>query len=575
MTLCRGSCVLACSLLATGCAFAQAQLPTDRTENQFAQPNEYRRIAVEVTSISGDSIYLNQGRASGLRPRDKIVLSPTDGSEQVLFVDAISRSSSRCVSAGPMPQVAVGTLGIGFASGPKAASAPELPSVPVNPPVENDLAPFDAHPQWAQSVEPWPSDQPLLAQSRMLEPHERETQIQGQLFSQYLHSWNWKFGDNQYSFGRTGLDLKIENPFGDGGRIRFRGDLDLRGTDLFDGGPAVDFLGRVSLLSYAWGGLEQQPTRFEIGRFLPSEFPEFGFLDGMEWIYQASARQRFGFSVGALPEPFPSFQSGEDLQAAVFYRFTADETDSFSIGAGYQKTWNNGDPDRDLFVLQADYHPNAKFHAHGTIWTDYYGSHDTLKPNSWEITEAIFNQSLQFSPIAGIGTYYSQLRWPQLLRREIDPIFALQILRNRRSSYGAYLWRDLSPQLRLNGRLDRWQNQDALGGTTWETELYFRQLGGGPIDAAVAFLMTDGLYVSGPGARVALMRYFSRGLASVAYTVGDYRLTDDAQRLMNQAITTSLDLYSPTGHSFSLFGDYRFGEAQGAASIGLIWRKRF
>jgi hypothetical protein len=105
--------------------------------------------------------------------------------------------------------------------------------------------------------------------------------------------------------------------------------------------------------------------------------------------------------------------------------------------------------------------------------------------------------------------------------------------------------------------------------------LYFRQIGGGPTDANVAFLMTDGLYVSGPGARCGLSRYFPHGLATVSYTLGDYRLTDDADRLMSQAVTTSLDFFYPSGHSISLFGDYRFGESQDAASLGIICRKRF
>jgi hypothetical protein len=344
---------------------------------------------------------------------------------------------------------------------------------------------------------------------------------------------------------------------------------------LFDGGQSVDTLGRLTFLSYAHGGVEDQPMRFELGRFLPYEFPEFGFLDGLEWVIQPNDHHRVGVSLGAMPEPFPAFQSGGDLQAATFYRFSPDAFLTSSVGAGYQTTWHHGTPDRDLIVVKADYHPHSAFYAHGTLWTDYYDSADNLKSNRLEITEALFGQSLRFSPVAGMGTYYTQLRWPQLLRREIDPIFAIQILRNRRSSYGGYVWRDLGKHLRLNGRVDRWENQDSLGGTTGEIELCLRQIGDAPFDVAVAFLTTDGRYVAGPGGRLALLHYFARGTASLTYIVGDYRLTDESDRLLNQAVTTALDFCFPSAHSFSLYGDYRFGIDQDAASVGVVWRKRF
>ncbi len=531
-------------------------------------------VPVVVTAVTGDSVYLDSGRGVGLAIGDAVVFRQEDGSELRLEIESVSRSSARCLLQGGAG-LSAGSRGLAFPAKPVAPTPPQLATGPDTSQSGDPLSAPARHPEWTHPPEEWTPDLPLLAPTRALDPRERTTEVRGAFFTQYLHTWNWQFVDNQYSFGRTGLDLWIDNPYGDGGQIRFRGDLDIRGVDLFDGNQAVDTMGRVSLMSYAHGVQQEQPLRYELGRFLPCAFPEFGFLDGVEVILKGNDFHRFGATVGAMPEPFPVFQSWDDLQTSVFYQFSGDAFESSSLGAGYQKSWHQGTPDRDLLVFKGDYHPNSSFYAHGTIWTDYYDDADDLKSSRLQITEALFGQSLRFSPLAGMGTYYVQLRWPQLLRREIDPIFAIQILRYRRSSYGGYVWRDLSKHLRLNGRIDRWENQDDLGGTTGEIELCLRQIGDSPWDVAVAFLTTDGRYVSGPGGRIGLLSYFSRGLASVTYVVGDYRMTDHANRLLNQAVTTSIDFWLPSGHSFNLFGDYRFGDDQDAASIGMVWRKRF
>ena len=48
-----------------------------------------------------------------------------------------------------------------------------------------------------------------------------------------------------------------------------------------------------------------------------------------------------------------------------------------SASAGFQKSWHNGDADRDLFVGKFHYLPLAGWDVHGTAWVDFYTSGDT------------------------------------------------------------------------------------------------------------------------------------------------------------------------------------------------------
>jgi hypothetical protein len=538
---------------------------------------EVTGIETEITSLSGESLFINVGRDNGVRIGDIVQFNLNNGERCQLTVDTLSASNARCLLTQQDNMLSTGTKGIVFIS-PAAAPAAD-PSPAGFGERLTPLLPAEAEPprlpsDWTCPPEQWDLEQPLLAPPRAIAPAEREPRYHGRIFSQYLHTWNWQFVDNQYSLARIGTDFWIDNAFRRGNGIHFRGDVDWRGTDVFDGHSDLDTIGRIDLLSCYGGGGPDRPLRFEVGRFLPCDFPEFGFLDGADFSWQATEQNRFGFGVGTLPEPFAALPSGNDLQGSVSWNFCPGPEERFLFGIGYQKTWHDGVPDRDLIVTRADIRPNDRFNAYATLWMDYYGKADSLKPGGLEITEAIYNQHLFLTPRLGLGSYYTQIRWPQLLRREIDPIFDLQIIRNRRRNYGGHAWFDLSPRLRLNARLDLWENEDSFGGTTWETEMVLRQLWGAPLDLACAFLTTDGLYSSGPGGRISLSGYFPRGLASLTYTVGDYRLTEESDQLISQAVIATLDFYNSAGRSFSVYGDYRFGEAQDAASLGVIWRQQ-
>ena len=79
-----------------------------------------------------------------------------------------------------------------------------------------------------------------------------------------------------------------------------------------------------------------------MGRFLPSEVPAFGILDGAAMTYRNEFGNRITLSVGFLPEYFPNLITRDDMQVGLFYRWIADEEEILSSGIGVQKTWHRG-----------------------------------------------------------------------------------------------------------------------------------------------------------------------------------------------------------------------------------------
>jgi hypothetical protein len=528
-------------------------------------------VEVRVTASSGGGVYLDKGRAAGIRPGDEVLLYPPGRGIVKATVESVSSNHSRCTLVLPVLDIDNGIRGV-----VRIRADP-------NPASENDVMNDDKsspersvpdHPPWNQPLEDWNEETPLLAPVDALEPSEREPFVRGRLFAHYFHTWNRKYANNQYSLARVGTVMWLENPFHRGGGIHLDAELSRRDVQLTHSVGELAYTANPSRLSYYWGGTEDRPLRYEVGRFLQSEFPEFGVLDGAEIVYRTESGNRFGFSLGAMPEPFPDYESGEDLQAAIFYRFVSNESEDFSAGIGYQKTLHKGKVDRDLFVGTVDYVPSSNISVHGTVWGDYYGPEDELKSNSFEITQAILQGTYQFNPGHGFGVHLSQIRWPELLRNEIQPIFATQITGNRVLRYGVFTWQELSDIVRIDGRVDRWQDQDREG-TTWDVSLALRDWLYDQGEVAFGVYGTDGIYNSGPGGRVSLNRYFSRGFVSLSYDVANFDFDDHHFSTLQHSVHAAVDLTFSSDVNCSLSTDYWFGETQESFGLGFFVQKRF
>jgi hypothetical protein len=531
------------------------------------------RIEVRVTATSGGSVFLDQGRASGIQIGDEVLLYSPSGGIVSGTIQSVSRNSSRCSVAFGAASIDIGTRGEILVPEDRRQSLDQGRSDAQEKETGRKVP---DHPPWTSPPENWNEERPLLAPAFSQPPSERDTRTYGRLYGQYLHTWNFRNSRNQYSLGRLGTDVWMENPFHRGGGLHLDGELNRRDLLLGGTGSEVDSPGRLDRFSYYWGRSEDAPFQGEFGRFLQSEIPELGILDGAELIYRTESADRIGVSLGAMPEPFPDLKTGDDLQTAVFYRFVPDGEEEFSAAVAYQKTWHRGRSDRDLVVGTLDYaSPGGTFFLHESVLGDFYGSSDNLKTKAFEITEAHLNGMFRFRPDRGVGVHFSQIRWPQLLRREFLPVFVRQMRSDWVMRYGLFTWRELTETLRLDGRLDHWEDQDRQAGTTWDVRLALRDWLFERGEVAVSIYDTNGIFTSGLGGRLSLHKYFAQGSASVSYDLNGYESLAGPENVFQQAVRATLDCNLGSGRSASLFANYWFGARQDSLALGLFLQKRF
>ncbi len=532
-----------------------------------------QRVNVRVTASSGGNVYLDKGRRAGLLAGDEVSLFPPGGDIVNATIQSVSKSSSRCTVVSGRGPVDIGTRG-----------EVRIPSDRLDPEVEKlPRGNAPEHPPWTRPPEDWDQNEPLLAPAFSQSPRDRAPTIHGRLFAHYMHTWNRHSAHNQYSLGRMGASLRMENPFCRGGGLRLDGEFSRRGVFLDDELDDVSDPGRLNRISYHWGGGDENPFRIEAGRFVSYEFPEAGILDGAELVYKTGRGHRVGVSAGFLPEPFPSLVLIDDLHVGVFCRWVSDDQETASSTVAFQKTWHKGTPDRELLIWSGDYDPSEYLSVHSTVWCDFYDSRDTLKSTRFEITEAVVEPVVQFDPGRAIGAHVSYVRWPQLLRRDFSPFVQQQVVGDHVVRYGLFSWQDLNDCVRLDGRVDRWHDQSNEAGTSWDIGIRFRDLLFEHGEVALSVFGTDGLYSTGPGGRVMVNHRFSRCFASVSYDLADYELARQGARvrlgntagvILQQSARANLDITLSPNRSVSVFADYRFGQNQSAVQGGVFYQRR-
>ena len=522
-------------------------------EAQEATP---QRIEVRVTAVSGTSVHIDRGSDDRLEPGDVVRLLPIGSPETSAVVRSVTRMSARCeLKSGT--GIEVGVRGEVLIPSGRAPNASE-------------------HQPWSYPPEEWNEEMPLLAPPRALLAAERETSISGRWYNQFDSTWDGQ-DDNRYLLGRSGIDLLVENPFKRGGGLHFDAELFSRMSQ-FDNGPDEnDTEFRLDRLSYYWGGVRESPRRFEVGRFLQREFPEFGVLDGMEFTQRLSSGSRVGGSIGFLPEPFPEMKTGEDLQLSGYYKHFSGEEDELTLGIGAQKTWHDGAADRDLVATTAEWRPNERFSLYATSWIDFYDAGDVIKSSGIELTELHLNGSYRFESGNGLGLGLSRVLWPELKRQEFTPITANELNDSELTRLYLHGWRKLSKDVRLSARTNTWTDEDDSG-SGGELRLGWRDLLIRDGEMGFEVFVNDGSFSSVVGGRVTATKATGENYWNLAWEVAEYQQNGFAgsqENLLQQDLRLGWDRYFQSGWNVSVSADQRFGDEQNALSLGFFVQRRF
>jgi len=423
----------------------------------------------------------------------------------------------------------------------------------------------------------WTSDMPLLAQVRPVRPEDRDRRITGRFYlSADLNHVSGSDGGSD-SFYRMGTDLRMENPFGQGGELRFDGELNHRGAHDPDEADRSVSIFRLDRLSYTLGGTRFDDDRVEVGRFLHRRFPELGLLDGIEWSRRLESGSRLGASAGWLPELDKDLDTGEDLQFSVFYEWVADDAEELTLGAALQKSWHKGDRDRDLLVTKLRYLPTEHWNLHATLWVDFYGSSDDAKDGFVDLTQAYVLASRRWGTTSELDVSYRRIKFPELLRQENPFLPPAEIEKDRLDRIDVSGWKRIDGPRRLRGRVGVWNDENDTGadvsaGIDWEALLQSDSRTG------LTAFATAARFENVVGGRITYGRSLRRGRWDILYEIAGHReegFSSSFDDILQQRLRGSLDLFFTGGWSLSFYGQASLWDDDTTVSAGAYVQKSF
>lgn len=533
-----------------------------------AQEQRSVDLPARVLSVTESLVELDRGSLDGVEPGDWVRLQPLIGGEVSAQVERVEEHScwirlkraaaDSGIEAGVACEIKITTE---VSKDDKPAGSGFGPGVPTTAP------------QWKRPQGEWDMQRPLLAEDP-LQPDERDSMWSGRFYSAFHSSQENENDGSTSTFARAGLDLRGDNPFGIGGRLRLSLDLDHRSYSSDSGADDSNFHGRVDRLSYAHGGDRFHPLRWEVGRFVSDLFPEFGVIDGAELRYRLPSGLLVGGSLGFQPEPSADYETGEDLQLAAYFQSVHGEQRSVRWGGGVQKTWHDGEADRDLMILKFDYVPDTQFRFHSSAWIDFYDSKDSGKSDGAELTTAQARAYWRKDDY-GASVGYRQWRYPQLLRYQAGSFTNTELLNENTSRTDLRLWGDWTSSLRLSGRLDHWQSDDDSGGGI-ELRMDWYDWLGPEFDTSVQLYSRQGSYIDATGIRLDQFLGLDSGGLRATWESSRYTPSDgDGEDLLEHDLRLSWDYWSNDGWSLNLDGGIRFGDHLNNPYLGMYLQRSF
>jgi hypothetical protein len=527
----------------------------------------FERIEARVTSVRPGQAVIDRGSGDAVAVGDRVLFFTREGGRYEGTVVQVTDDTAVVELSDPSFVPAPGTRGL--ARIPKSRF-----EAPVAPATVTEGAPV--HPPWQNTDKDWSPSEPLLAKIQPLRPEERPTTVTGRLYTilDYVMSTE---DDRSDGFYRVGGDAMWDNVSGHGDRLQVDLEINYRNTDVPDNDDESKGELRFDRLSYSRGGTRFSPSRWEVGRFLQYGMPEFGVLDGFEWGTRTDGGDRFGASLGAMPEPDEDYQSFEDYQIAGYYRWVYDESEELSAAGGYQKTFHNTNADRDLFVFNLNVQPQDGWTFHGTTWIDLYTDSDNAKGPGPEVTQALANLGRRWDSGNSINVIYAHMAFPEMDRDEFLPVTAQQLANDHNDRLAVTGRTPLSDDKRLHAGVGGWVDEDESGG---DGELGF--------DVKDLFLTqslidltgfaTRGRFTDTVGARLSFGRYTTFGYWNLEYEwalnhIDGFNANNDD--LPQHRVRASREFHGPSGWSLSGHAEAGLWDDETSFAVGIYLQKSF
>jgi hypothetical protein len=350
-----------------------------------------------------------------------------------------------------------------------------------------------------------------------------------------------------------------------------------RSLDSIEGIDESDTILRLDRLSYWQGGTRFSPNRWELGRFLQHGFPEFGILDGFEWGRRRANGDRFGVSVGFMPEPNKTLDTGQDFQVAAYYDWVASEEEKLTFGGGFQQTFHDGDSDRSLFVGRVRWVPDGHWDVQSSAWVDLYTSGDLAKGAGVELTQAWVLARRHWDRGDGVEFSFRHLRYPELDRQEFTPVTLQQLADDRYDRLAVRGWNWFGDRSRWYGLGAVWNDEQESGGDG-ELGLEFIDLLARRSRVDLSAFGTLGQFSSVLGGRVAFDKFTNDGQWSLLYEISDQRqdgFTEDFDDIVQHRVRGSRDFRFGPAWRLSVYAEGYYWNEDPAASAGFFLQRSF
>jgi len=544
-------------------------------------------LRLRVTSIASQGrVVVDRGVTDGLEPGDTVVFMPRGGRRPRGRVTRVDERSAVVELLNERVKLPPGTRGEVSIPATRRAPTPETtPSEPdraqasraagEDPRAVADDGTGTEQRVWENEDDDWESGMPLLAKVGTVRPSERPTRLTGRVYAIGQQIWTSE-SDRSTTTLRTGTSLLLENPFGSGGGIHVDGELNYQDVNVPDADGDTSSQLRMDRLSYSMGGTRFEDRRWEGGRFLQHGLPEFGVLDGIEYGVRGADGHRFGGSVGFMPEPDNEMSTGDDFQLSGYYRWVADDSERLGATAGYQKSWHNGNVDRDLVVGKFHFLPVHGWNYDTTVWVDLYTEGDDKKP-LLQVTQAYASAGFTARAGHGLDLTYTHLAFPQIDRNEFLPVDDDQLADDHRERLALDSWVQATDDTRALAGLGVWADEEGSG---LDTEL------GVDVDdvildrtrAGFTVFGTDGAFLSVLGGRFRFGRELDHGRWDLMYEYSNNDqkgFDDDNDDLRQSWFRATRDFHTRSGWNVSLSADYRDWEDESSWSFGFYLQKMF
>ena len=532
-------------VLALLAAVGHAQEPADG----------FVRVELTVTRVGEREVELDGGGRAHLAVGDRIQVLPRTGAVLEGVLREVGPAWSRAELFAPAGAVQVGDR------------------VEARVPVDRMHGATEAELPWRAPPEEWSRDLPLLAPVQTRTAADRPTQVHGRLFLQGDLGRDDLAG-SEHDLLRMGAGLEASNPFGRGGRLAL--DLEAYRRSFEDSaGEGETSRLRADRLSWSVGGGRGSPWGLDLGRFPQRGVPELGRLDGIEVERRLDSGHAVGLSLGFVPTWDDELRTGDNAQAAAFYRFQAQDPGTFASTLAFQKTWYRGAPDRDLFVWSADWAPGQATRLYAATWVDLYGDGAESRSSGPELTQAVFSATHRFDAERGLSCTATHLRWPEL---EAEGLFSAtdeEVAETEVTRLGLRGWSGLGAGWRADAGLGVFSD-DADSGASADLRLTLDDaiLGAGAASLGVEVL--EAKETSGLGLRASAARPLGSATVRLDGHWADYEQTvgPGEEALLENALRLGLDLVLG-GWDLSVHAERRFGDDADALTAGFYLQRSF